>query len=86
MNSIISGVMVILISTFFAGGTIAENYTDKTWVAPEFFVIIPLWAIGFLLGLLIYRGKFPGLYLLFSILLTWGAIPMGVRLGAMMAT
>ncbi|WP_227397010.1 hypothetical protein [Jeotgalibacillus aurantiacus] len=81
LNTIFSGLIAILISTFFAGGTIAENYTDETWVAPEFFVILPLWALGFLLGLFIFRSKKPKVFLLFSIFITWFSIPFGVQLG-----
>ncbi|MCA1010612.1 hypothetical protein [Halobacillus halophilus] len=81
INTIISGLLAILISTFFAGGTIAENYTDKTWVAPEFFVILPIWFLGALLGLMVYKSKSPGIYLFISILITWGSIPVGIRLG-----
>ncbi|WP_242517684.1 hypothetical protein [Halobacillus sp. GSS1] len=86
LNTIFSGFIAILISTFFAGGTIAENYTDKTWVAPEFFVILPIWALGCLLGLLIYRSKVPGIYLFISILITWASIPVGIHFGFNLAT
>ncbi|WP_270181110.1 hypothetical protein [Alkalihalobacillus sp. CinArs1] len=86
INSIISGVLAVLISTFFAGGAIAENYTDKTWVAPEFFVILLIWALGLLVCLLIYRGKARGMYLFLSILITWASIPLVVQLGARLAT
>ncbi|WP_139823805.1 hypothetical protein [Thalassobacillus devorans] len=86
INTIVSGILAFLISTFFAGGTIAENYTDETWVAPEFFVILPIWALGFLLGLLVYKSKSPGMYLFISILITWASIPFGIRLGFYLAT
>ncbi|MFG6117898.1 hypothetical protein [Thalassobacillus sp. B23F22_16] len=86
INTIVSGILAILISTFFAGGTIAENYTDKTWVSPQFFVILPIWALGFLLGLLVYKSKSPGMYLFISILITWASIPFGIRLGFYLAT
>ncbi|MDG5472102.1 hypothetical protein P6709_10090 [Jeotgalibacillus sp. ET6] len=81
LNTIFSGLIAILISTFFAGGTIAENYTDETWVAPEFFVILPIWVLGFLLGLFMYKSKNPGKFLFISILITWASIPLGVQLG-----
>lgn len=86
INSIISGLIAILISTFFAGGTIAENYTDKTWVAPEFFVVIPIWVLGFILGLLVYKSKSPGMYVFLSVLITWASIPLGIQLGFYIAT
>lgn len=85
LNTIFSGLIAIFISTFFAGGTIAENYTDETWVAPEFFVILPIWVLGFLLGLFIYKSENPGLFLLISILITWASIPLGVQLGFYLA-
>ncbi|WP_037985603.1 hypothetical protein [Thalassobacillus devorans] len=86
INTIVSGIIAILISTFFAGGTIAENYTDKTWVAPEFFVIIPIWSLGFLIGLPVYKSVSAGMYLFLSILITWASIPFGIRLGFYLAT
>lgn len=86
LNTILIGLIAILISTFFAGGTIAENYTDETWVSPVFFVILPIWALGFLLGLLIFKSKNPGIYLFISILITWISILLGVQLGFNLAT
>ncbi|MDZ5712599.1 hypothetical protein [Jeotgalibacillus haloalkalitolerans] len=81
LNTIISGLIAALISTFFAGGTIAENYTDETWVAPEFFVILPIWVFGFLVGLFVFKSKNPVLFLIISILITWASIPIGLELG-----
>ncbi|MFG6117152.1 hypothetical protein ACGTN9_18530 [Halobacillus sp. MO56] len=49
INAILTGIVVILISTFFASGGIGENYTDQTFVAPEFFAILFIWGIGALL-------------------------------------
>ncbi|MFD1412461.1 hypothetical protein [Oceanobacillus jeddahense] len=46
VNLLITGVVAFVISLFFAQGTIAENYTDKTFVAPEFFTILVIWGIG----------------------------------------
>ncbi|SDJ09285.1 hypothetical protein [Salimicrobium halophilum] len=86
INTVISGTMAFLISTFFAQGTIAENYTDKTWVAPEFLWILPIWGLGFLIGLFVYRSKSPGIYFFVSVLVTWASIPAGIRLGFYLAT
>jgi len=36
VSLLISGIIAYIISLFFASETIAENYTDKTFVAPEF--------------------------------------------------
>ncbi|AJD90204.1 hypothetical protein JMA_08870 [Jeotgalibacillus malaysiensis] len=86
LNTIFSGLIAVFISTFFAGGTVAENYTDETWVAPEFFVILPIWFLGFLLGLFIFKSKNPGMILFISILITWASIPLGVKLGFSLTT
>ncbi|MEY8752861.1 hypothetical protein [Alkalicoccobacillus gibsonii] len=45
INAVPSGLLTLLIALFFASGTIAENYTDETFVAPQFFWMIPFWAI-----------------------------------------
>lgn len=45
VNLLISGFIALMISMFFAGGTIAENYTDETYVAPEFFIILVIWGL-----------------------------------------
>ncbi|MFD2922149.1 hypothetical protein [Halobacillus naozhouensis] len=87
INTIISGCIAALIAGFFAAGTIAENYTDETWIAPEFFVVIPIWAIGALIGLLTFtKFFFPKLFLFASIIVTWGAIPWGLEIGRSLAT
>ncbi|WP_076558513.1 hypothetical protein [Salimicrobium flavidum] len=81
INTVISGALALLIATFFAQGTIAENYSDKTWVAPEFLWVLPIWGIGFLIGLFVYRSRAPGIFLFFSILVTWASIPIGISIG-----
>ncbi|UOR12860.1 hypothetical protein [Halobacillus amylolyticus] len=86
INTIVSGLLAILISTFFAAGTIAENTSDKTFVSPEFLWVLPIWFAGVLAGLFIYKSKAPGMYLLTSIIITWASIPLGIRIGFNLAT
>ncbi|UOQ45502.1 hypothetical protein MUN89_06035 [Halobacillus salinarum] len=86
VNTVISGCIAGFISLFFAQGTIAENYTDKTFVAPEFFVIMGIWAVGFLIGLFIYTKKGVSWFLFISIVMTWASIPLGVKIGMILAT
>ncbi|MBT2599301.1 MULTISPECIES: hypothetical protein [Oceanobacillus] len=58
INLIICGFLVIAITLFFASGTIAENYTDQTFVAPEYFFILLIWFLSVvLLGVYIYKRK-----------------------------
>lgn len=84
LNTIFSGLLATFIATFFAGGGIAENYTDEKWVAPEFFAILPIWFLGFLLGLFVFKSKKPVIFLVISILITWASIPLGLEMGSMM--
>lgn len=85
INLAVSGFIALMISTFFAGGTIAENYTDKTYVAPEFFVIMIIWGIGALLvvGQFLFKDKLA--LFLVSLLVTWASIPIGVKIGFSLA-
>lgn len=46
VNLILCGFIAISISFFFAEGAIAENYTNERFVAPQFFLIIPIWVAG----------------------------------------
>ncbi|MED4128509.1 hypothetical protein [Shouchella miscanthi] len=50
INTISSGIIAFLITTFFASGTIGENLDGVTWVAPEFFLILIGWILGILLA------------------------------------
>ncbi|WP_139184385.1 hypothetical protein [Sediminibacillus albus] len=62
-----------------AGAAIGENYTERTFVAPEFFVILLLWAIGACLaGISVHKDS--KIILTALLLLTWAAIPLGFRL------
>ncbi|GAF17091.1 hypothetical protein JCM19046_1570 [Bacillus sp. JCM 19046] len=51
LNAIPSLILALFVSTFFASGGIAENYTDSYFVAPFFFIILLVWLIGLILGL-----------------------------------
>lgn len=61
---------------FFASVTIAENYSDQTFVAPEFFLISIIWIIEALIGVIIYLKFYPKYFLSFSILIIWGPLPL----------
>ncbi|CDO02613.1 sphingosine N-acyltransferase lac1 [Oceanobacillus picturae] len=80
VNLLISGFIAIIVSTFFAAGTIAENYTDKTFVAPEFFIVLVIWGIGGLFVLLHFYKNLVS-YFVFSLIITWVSIPLGISLG-----
>jgi hypothetical protein len=85
-NIVFSGFMTFLITMFYAGGTIAENYTDKTFVAPEFFVTVPIcWAIG---AIMIWRystkHSLKDMSFIMIVLINfalWLSIPIGIQLG-----
>lgn len=85
-NVVFSGFMTFFITMFYAGGTIGENYTDKTYVAPEFFMTVPIcWAIG---TLMIWRyfikNPFKDMSFVMIILINfalWLSIPIGIQLG-----
>ncbi|SES63772.1 hypothetical protein SAMN05216389_101188 [Oceanobacillus limi] len=80
VNLFISGFFVYMISMFFAGGTIAENYTDETFVAPEFFWILVIWGIGALFVLFqFFKNSLA--FLILSLIITWASIPIGVKVG-----
>lgn len=78
VNTIISGIIANNIAVFFAAGTIAENNSDKTFVSPEFFLISMIWIVGVLIGAIIYFKYMPKLFLILSIIITWGSIPFGI--------
>ncbi|MCG1010755.1 hypothetical protein J4760_12065 [Salinicoccus sp. ID82-1] len=81
-NIILCGIIAIFIAFFFAEGTIAENYTNKRFVAPEFFLVVPVWAIGALsASSYFYRSDLKNtsyvVIILISLLL-WMTIPAGL--------
>ncbi|GGC78913.1 hypothetical protein GCM10007216_06780 [Thalassobacillus devorans] len=78
INAVISGIVVFMISTFLAGGAIGENYTDKTFVAPEFFLIAVIWGFGALLGAM-HLWKNSIYLFVVAVILMWLSIPLGIR-------
>ncbi|MFB4161114.1 hypothetical protein ACE1TF_14595 [Geomicrobium sp. JSM 1781026] len=85
INVIITCIVSLLFSSWFAAGFISESNSPETFVAPEFFFIMAVWAIG--LGLYVVRAivksNSPALKLsltITSLLLMWGALPIGAEL------
>jgi len=77
LHTVLSGIIAILVATFFASGAIAENYTDDTFVAPIFFLIIVFWFVGVLF--LVFR-KFHT-----SVRIMWLSIPIGMVIAFLLA-
>ncbi|WP_186365520.1 hypothetical protein [Salinicoccus cyprini] len=48
-NFFLCGFIAVYVPFILSNGFIAENYTDKRFVAPEFFSVISFWVIGALL-------------------------------------
>jgi len=71
-HTVFSGIIALFVSTFFASGTIAENYTDDTFVAPFFFFVLAIWLVG-VLFLFLFPRKFHT-----SINIMWLSIPLGI--------
>ncbi|MDM5317244.1 hypothetical protein QUF49_14640 [Fictibacillus sp. b24] len=86
-NVIICGFLTVFIAIFFAAGTIGENYTDETYVAPEFFLILPVWVIGavnvwwFYYKNGINKTSYPKLIFINGTL--WASIPAGFWLASL---
>lgn len=76
-NVIFSGFVAFFISWFFAEGAIG----DATSLTPEFFLILPIWAIGVLLMWKISpKVKLENtsyFKIIFNNLLLWVTIPIG---------
>lgn len=76
-NVILSGFIAILISCFFAEGAIGDADT----LTPEFFLILPIWAIGVLLmRSFVSKEKLENtsyFKIILSNLLLWLTIPIG---------
>ncbi|WP_042470335.1 hypothetical protein [Bacillus ndiopicus] len=77
-NIIVSGLIAILISYFFAEGALG----DASKLTPEFFLILPIWAIGALLmWRFVSKKKLENTSyskILTSCLLLWLTIPVGL--------
>ncbi|WP_051353089.1 hypothetical protein [Thalassobacillus devorans] len=84
INVLLTGIVAVLISTFFASGGIGENYSDQTFVAPEFFAILVIWAIGALLVIWMFFKDSLYLFTL-SLILTWLSIPVGIKMAQYVA-
>ncbi|WP_096273240.1 hypothetical protein [Paucisalibacillus globulus] len=79
INLVISGFAALMITLFFAEGAIGENYTDKTFVAPEFFIILVVWGISAIIASIqFFKDTLPFLFL--SIFITWASIPVGIMI------
>lgn len=79
VNLFITGLLAFVISMFFAQGAIAENYTDKTFVAPEFFTVLIIWGIGAIFTLFQLFKDLKPLFVA-SLIITWASIPVGVKI------
>ncbi|WP_054707928.1 hypothetical protein [Bacillus sp. JCM 19041] len=51
INAILSGIILLIISTFLASGFIADNYSGTTWPVLQFISFLLMWLLGLLLGL-----------------------------------
>ncbi|WP_405098633.1 hypothetical protein [Oceanobacillus sp. FSL H7-0719] len=67
---VLSGIIAILVTVFFASGAIGENYTNSIFVAPIFFLIIVFWLAGVLF--LVFKSYQT------SIKMMWLSIPLGM--------
>lgn len=72
LHTVGSGLVAFFIATFMASGTIAENNTDNTFVAPLFLLVLVFWVIGFM-SLLIRKYRI-------SVWIMWGSIPAGMTI------
>ena len=85
VNIIISGFAAYMITMFFASGAIGENYTDKTFVAPEFFITLGVWGVAAIFASIqIFKDSLP--LFVISLIITWVSIPIGIKVGLSVAT
>ncbi|MCP2036546.1 hypothetical protein L1279_003589 [Planomicrobium sp. HSC-17F08] len=47
---LVTGFLVISLSTFFASGAIGENFTDNPYPYPNWLIPIPVWVVGAVLS------------------------------------
>lgn len=80
VSLLVSGFIALSVSLFLASGTIAENYTDKTYVAPEFFIILAIWGIG-VVFFVIQQFKARTSFFVLSLVFMWLSVPVGFRIG-----
>ena len=78
LHLLVTGSIVMLISTFMASGGLGENFTDNPYPYPVFFLPLIIWAIGAVLsfipkliklGLII--SALPFLYYVITILFAY---------------
>ncbi|MGA3598867.1 hypothetical protein [Lysinibacillus agricola] len=78
-NVIFSGFVALFIAWFFAEGAIG----DAPSLTPEFFLILPIWAIGVLLmWRFVFKNKLENtsyFKILLSNTLLWLTIPIGLK-------
>lgn len=86
-NVIVSGIIIFFIMMFFVEGTIAENYTNERFVAPEFFLVFPVWVIGAVLVWMYFSTnkieETSYIKILLINLLLWGTLPLGLKIAFM---
>lgn len=86
-NGIVSGIITFFIMMFFVEGTIAENYTNERFVAPQFFLVFPVWVIGAVLVWMYFSTNKIEETSYFKIilinLLLWSALPLGLQIASM---
>jgi hypothetical protein len=67
VHLILTGIITITVSLFIASGGLGENYTENTFVYPQFLLVIAVWLIG---GVLSFNKKFAKYGLVVSTLPT----------------
>ncbi|WP_339229083.1 hypothetical protein NSQ77_04475 [Oceanobacillus sp. FSL K6-2867] len=70
LHTIFSGIITFIFTLFMASGAISENYTNDTFAAPIFFVILAFWLVGVLY--LIFKK------LHIAIKMMWLSVPAGM--------
>ncbi|MBA2176165.1 hypothetical protein H0266_14810 [Halobacillus locisalis] len=88
INVVVSGIFMFFVILLGATHGIAETPEISGIVYPEFFMIIPAWLIGVMVGLYIYKiekseGGKRFFFLLLSIILTWTS-PSGMEIARML--
>ena len=81
INAVLSGIFAILISWYFSIRGIAEPVSGDRLAAPGFLLVIPIWLAGVLIGRFIYTKKEAEVFLFLSLVISWGSIPLGIKLG-----
>ncbi|RKD26067.1 hypothetical protein BEP19_03475 [Ammoniphilus oxalaticus] len=87
-NVVLCGFFTFFVSLFLAGGGIGENVTGKTYVTPQFFLILPVWTVGalFVWGYC-YKQKLQNTSypeIIFINILLWATLPVGFIFSGML--